>query len=74
MLVKDKITYSSLRDLIAWSPTGFVLYKTPSGWSIRKDTAVLVTERAKTPRVWKDVDFALEQMKLLGVKELKVEL
>lgn len=69
-----QITFSGLRTVMDWSPTGVVVYKTASGWQARKDQAVLVAENAKTPRVWKDLDKAVEQLQRLGAREVKLEL
>jgi hypothetical protein len=70
----NQITFSGLRTVMDWSPTGVVVYKTAAGWMARKDQAVLVAENAKTPRIWKDLDKAVEQLRQLGAREVKLEL
>ncbi len=69
-----QITFSGLRTVMDWSPTGVVVYKTAAGWMARKDQAVLVAENAKPPRVGKDLDKAVEQLRLMGAREVKLEL
>lgn len=71
----DKLTFDGLRAVMGWSPTGVVVYKTAEGgWSVRKDQAVLVNEADQRPRVWKDLDRAMAQLKDMGVKHATVEL
>lgn len=74
MRTASEITFSGMRTVLDWSPTGVVVYETPAGWMARKDQAVLVAENAKTPRVWKRVDRAIEQLRQMGAREVKVEL
>lgn len=70
----SQITFTGMRTVMDWSPTGIVVYQTPAGWMARKDQAVLVSEREKTPRVWRDLDKAMEQLRKMGAREVKVEL
>ena len=71
----NTLTYDGLRSVLGWSPTGVVIYKTADGgWSVRKDAAVLVNEVDSRPRVWKDLNRVMEQLKGLGVKHAQVEL
>ena len=68
------ITLSDMKAVMAWSPTGVVVYKTEAGWMVRKDSAVVVTENERTPRVWKRLDSVVEQLRRLGAKEVRIEL
>jgi hypothetical protein len=70
----DKIDYEGLRAVLNWSPTGIVVYPTPEGWQVRKDTAVLYGEESGRPRVWRRVDRAIEQLKQIGAREITVQL
>lgn len=70
----EKIDYDGLRAVLNWSPSGLVVYQTSEGWQVRKDTAVLWGEASGRPRVWKRVDRALEQLRMIGAKEVLVEL
>lgn len=71
----DKLTFDGLRAVLGWSPTGIVVYKTAAGgWSVRKDAAVLVNEVDQRPRVWKDLDRTMEQLRSMGAREVRVEL
>jgi len=74
MRTPERIDYDGLRAVLNWSPTGVVVYPTPSGWQVRKDTAVLFGEESGRPRVWKRVDRAIEQLRLIGAREVRVEL
>lgn len=70
----SEISFEGLRAVLSWSPTGVVIYKTPAGWQARKDTAVVVAENARTPRVWKDLNRAVASLNALGVKNAQIEM
>jgi hypothetical protein len=69
-----RVTFSTLRVELLSSPTGVVIYPTEAGWQVRKDDAALFDEHDKGPRVWKDLDRAVTQLKGLGVRSLELVL
>ncbi len=69
------LTYDGMRAVMRWSPTGVVIYKTEAGgWSVKKDSAVLVNENDHRPRVWKNLDRAIASLTRLGVAEARIDL
>jgi hypothetical protein len=69
------LTYDGMRAVMRWSPTGVVIYKTEAGgWSVKKDSAVLVNEVNYQPRVWKNLDRAVASLAQLGVPEVRIQL
>lgn len=70
----DKLDPPTFQKILSWSPTGVVIYRTVEGWSVRKDSAVLINVVNKRPRVWKDLDRAIEQLQKLGAREARVEI
>ena len=69
----SQITFTGMRAVMSWSPTGVVLYRTAEGWMARKDQAVVVSENRNVPRVWKKLDTAVDQLSGLGVKNFTLE-